>query len=285
MVVGYFIYNGREKSMEIGTIGSTTVTEKIYSASSSSISKSNFADSVAGASAAKVTKDKQEVQTDPIMDLYKSICEKYPDVSFRLDDQAARLDYEKKNGTNCCPYLGYNNSSNQVGDNFGKMSQKSCQIDSAVLKRCLEDPTYREEFEYYLDDTLAHYDSWKQRALEMNQTNMCVGFTDEAGKLGVYADGANTDFATDAELKSRWGSGIDKDALLQKIGSDNNELLENYMKLLSEHSQKLRERLVNGEENEFMIGSRTMSQEEWDDLLEKVDISNVNNQHIINQNA
>jgi hypothetical protein len=175
-------------------------------------------------------------QKDPVMDLYKEICSKYPDVSFRLDDQAARADYEKKNGTNCCPYLGYNNSSNQVGDNFGELGQKSCQIDSAVLKKCLTDPTYRQNFEYYLNETITEYDTWKKRTLDMNETNMCVGFTDEDGKLGIYAEGANDKYSTDEELKERWGIGGSYDGLLQKFESANDELIDQFMEMLSKHS-------------------------------------------------
>ena len=46
----------------------------------------------------------------------------------------AEVEFEKKNGTNCCPWLGYNNSMNQFGDNFGMMSQKSVENDATVLK-------------------------------------------------------------------------------------------------------------------------------------------------------
>lgn len=215
----------------------------------------------------------KDEQADPVMDLYKEICSKYSDVSFRLDDQNARSDYEKKNGTRCCPYLGYNNSSNQVGDNFGKLSQKSCRIDSSVLKRCLADPTYREEFEYYLNETLTGYDTWKQRALDMNHTNMCVGFTDEGGKLGIYADGANDEFSTDDEIKRRWGVGGSYNELLQKVESTNNELLDQFMELLSKHTQELKQRLLNDEYADAAIGTKSMSVQEKRKIIDEFESS------------
>lgn len=258
--------------MGIGTIGGFAFTDKLYSYNTSVKKNTSTENKVGSTRVFEVTSDKKNEQTDPVMDLYKSICEKYPDVSFRLDDQAARLDYEKKNGTNCCPYLGYNNSSNQVGDNFGKMSQKSVEIDVSVLQKSLDDPKYFDEFMFYLDEGLtdSKYNEWKQMACGLNATNMCLGFKDDNGRPAKYATNSNCEFATDEEIRSQWGKGVNKDALLQKINSTNNELIDNYMQLLSEHTQKLKGQLMNGGASDgIMVGTETMRQEEWDAMLGK----------------
>ncbi len=236
--------------MNVGNISMAGATS--YIAFTSKVNQSNKAYESAVNKNEDIEKiDVQAEQKDPIMDLYKSICEKYSDVSFRLTDMNAEVEYEKKNGTNCCPWLGYNNSMNQIGDNFGKMSQKSVEIDATVLKKSLEDPNYRENFMAYLDDSLTdtRYNEWRSMAYEQGATNMCLGFIDENGKLTKCATNANCEFSTEEQIKSMWKNDSFQDELLEKVLAQKAELLDNYMKILSEHSQALREKLIGNETN------------------------------------
>lgn len=189
---------------------------------------------------------KDTVQKDPVMNLYKSICEKHPDVSFRLVDMEASSKYEKQHGTDCCPWLGYNNSMNQVGDNFGKMSQKSVEIDAAVLQKSLDDPEYYEEFMFYLEEGLtdSKYNEWRNMAYDQGATNMCLGFVDDNGHPVKCATNANCEFSTEEDIRKRWGLDVENNALLKKFESLNEELLDDYMNLLSEHTQELKEKLI-----------------------------------------
>lgn len=188
---------------------------------------------------------KQTEQDDPILNLYKSICMKYPDVSFRLDDQKATLQYEQTYGTDCCPYFGYNNSDNQVGENFGKLSQKSVVIDASVIEKCLQDPSYQQNFMNELDTHIKEYSKDLQRAAEFGATNMCIGFVDEGKGLSKYAINAHTEFSTEEQIKAKWKLGGNQGVLINKIGDVKNEMLDNYMKILSEHSQELKDNLLN----------------------------------------
>ena len=250
--------------MNVGNISMTGATS--YIAFTSKVNQSNKAYESAVNKNEDIEKiDVQEEQKDSIMDLYKSICEKYPDVSFRLTDMNAEVEYEKKNGTNCCPWLGYNNSMNQIGDNFGKMSQKSVEIDATVLKKSLEDPNYRENFMAYLDDSLTdtRYNEWRSMAYEQGATNMCLGFIDENGKLTKCATNANCEFSTEEQIKSMWKNDSFQDELLGKVMSQKDELLENYMKMLFEHSQALREKLIG---NEITINEQIFHFDEEGDI-------------------
>lgn len=211
--------------------------------------------------------------SDSIMDMYKSICEKYPDVTFRLDDMSACTKYYDKNGQDAYPYMGYNGSMNQVGENFGEMYQKSVEIDCAVLERCMKDLDYKSDFEFYLDNKISRYDVFRQEALQAGYTNICVGFSDENGKLSMSVTQAHCAFATEEEMKHQWAMLHNTDALVDKVDETKDEVLENYMQMLSEHSQKIKEQLES-KSRDFKDNSdwREMSDEEWKKLIDRVDV-------------
>lgn len=193
----------------------------------------------------RVDDSKTNNQPDSIMDMYRSICEKYPDVTFRLDDMAACTEYYDKNGQNAYPYMGYKGSMNQVGENFGEMQQKSVEIDRAVLERCMKDPNYKADFEFYLEDKISRYDMFRREAMQDGYTNICVGFSDEEGKLSMSVTQAHCKFSTEEEIKQQWSMQQNTAELVDKVNETKDEVLENYMQLLSEHSQKLKEQLMN----------------------------------------
>jgi hypothetical protein len=170
------------------------------------------------------------------MDLYKEICSKYPDTSFRLEDMQATVQYEAVHGKNSCPYLGYNNSMNQVGTNFGEKSQKSIEIDVSVLKNAVNDPEYKERLLNKIDGTLDSYSRWVSDANEQGATNMCVGITDEGEGIQTYGVFSQVAFSTEEQIKAMWSENSAVEALMQKAQQMQDSLIEGYMQALTEHT-------------------------------------------------
>lgn len=183
-----------------------------------------------------------------IMKLYDEICQKYPDVTFRLDDKQTSIAYQKKYGTDCMAYLGYGNSMNQVGDNFGEFSQKSVEIDVSVLKNCIGSEDYKDRFMSKLDMSLREYSSWQKTALEQNASYMCMGFTDDGNGTSTYAVCANTPFSTENQIRQMYnnkGLAYSKQFIIHKVEELQSELTETYMNMLSEHNRSLYNKLIN----------------------------------------
>ena len=190
--------------------------------------------------------DKTSDEYKSIMKLYDDICKDYPDVSFRLDDRETSNAYQKKYGTECMAYLGYGNSMNQVGDNFGELSQKSVEIDVPILKKCLSDPDYKKAFMSQLDSSINGYQQWINTARDLNASNMCIGFLDVGDGVAMYSACANVPFVTEAEIRQRYGKSeaYAQNMIIQKSKEIQNELTEDYMNTLSEQNKTLHNKLL-----------------------------------------
>ena len=77
---------------------------------------------------------------DAVLDYYHNLCSKFPDISFRLSDMEESL----KHMNDRRPYFGYNDSLNQVGDNYSEMGQVSIDIDAAVIRKMQNNPDFEE---------------------------------------------------------------------------------------------------------------------------------------------
>lgn len=121
-----------------------------------------------------------EVQEDPIMALYKEICGKHLDTTFR---------YETKE------------SLNQVGKDFGEIFQKSVSIDDGVLKMALDDPAFKAEFMGVLENKLEVYSNYRISALDQGMSNLCINFLYEDGKLVECVTYLPSQFSTEEEIK------------------------------------------------------------------------------------
>ena len=88
----------------------------------------------------EVTKQ-SESSGDDVLDYYHEICSKFTDISFRLSDIEETL----KHVNDSRPYIGYNDSLNQVGDNYSEIGKISIDIDVAVIRKMQSDSSFEEE--------------------------------------------------------------------------------------------------------------------------------------------
>ena len=215
--------------------------------------------------------DKTSDEYKSIMKLYDDICKDYPDVSFRLDDRETSNAYQKKYGTECMAYLGYGNSMNQVGDNFGELSQKSVEIDVPILKKCLSDPDYKKAFMSQLDSSINGYQQWINTARDLNASNMCIGFLDVGDGVAMYSACANVPFVTEVEIRQRYGKSeaYAQNMIIQKSKEIQNELTEDYMNTLSEHNKTLHNKLLTDPSKDLYEKVRSSAYESQSRIYKK----------------
>lgn len=120
--------------MAVGNIlsGYAVSTRMEYSGAASFVSKTEVQ--------FDVTKQ-SESSGDDVLDYYHEICSKFTDISFRLSDIEETL----KHMNDSRPYLGYNDSLNQVGDNYSEIGKVSIDIDVAVIRKMQSDSSFEEE--------------------------------------------------------------------------------------------------------------------------------------------
>lgn len=99
-----------------------------------------------------------ECNGDPILEYYQNLCDKYPNITFRLSDN---------NNPKCVEgavYLGYNDSFNQVGDNLGEHGQCSISIDAECIKNMMKNPQYELIMSAYIEEAEHNYASYETEA-------------------------------------------------------------------------------------------------------------------------
>lgn len=172
---------------------------------------------------AEITKGLSSV--DPDLQYYKELCAEFPSITFRLDDVSAYSE-----GDFC---LGYNNSMNQVGDNFGKIGQSSIKIDIAVIRRMKEDPSYEREVRWEIKDISDRYGSMEADAIAQGFRSMCAFIQDDNGRMQWGKEKAMCDYSTEEEVKRMWGkSEIDNFIKIEwSENKINDELFDNFMKM------------------------------------------------------
>ena len=138
----------------------------------------------------------KSMTNDPLT-FYKELCGNYPDISFRLEDYAT--------GSNVSGYfLGYNNSMNQVGENFGEMGQCSIQIDVSVIKKMMQDQQYAENVHGWIQAFEQNYGSHATDVSSHGNSNFCFTIDDFGEGIQTGRLCANSSFSTEEEVKRMW---------------------------------------------------------------------------------
>lgn len=136
---------------------------------------------------------KESMPNDPLA-YYKQLCSKYPNISFRLTDYV--------NGTNASGYnLGYNNSMNQVGENFGAMGQCSIEIDISVVEKMMKDTKYAEHANGWIQAFEQNYNGHAVDVASAGYSNFCFTLHDFGNGIETGRTDAHNAFSTEAEVK------------------------------------------------------------------------------------
>jgi hypothetical protein len=247
--------------MSIGAIGANIPTE-IYQGKSTGISATVETESESPL---------RKYATGSVLDYYNELCKQYPNITFRLDDSVTAATY---NSNGSCPYLGYNNSMNQVGNNFGTMNQCSINIDAAVVKHMQQDPVYESRVLGSIKDIEGRYSYYQGNAREQGAMYLCVNIEDNGGNVQKSATYSQNPFSTEKEVKELWDEESRASDARNKVENVQRELLENYMNLLSEYDQNIYEKLKNRamereKSVETLIENNTEIQDSDDDDMEK----------------
>lgn len=177
------------------------------------------------------TEHNVQAETETILDGYHELCKKYPEVTFRLSDVS--------NYTVDGPNFGYKDCMNQVGENFGYLSQYSLEIDAKVIEKMQNDPTYKERLLYEINFIKDNYKSFRQSAVDSGDISMFVSLTDNGGNFQLSRTQTGYRIPTEDEIRNGI---IDteykdfKDNYLKRFEKKKNDLIDNFMKMVSEHS-------------------------------------------------
>ena len=147
--------------------------------------------------------------SDSILDCYHELCNNFPNVSFRLEDfeTGSKMPSEP-------PYLGYNNSFNQVGDNFGFPGQCSLTIDKKVIEKMQKDTVYKEIVYSRIANLERQQIGFQQHAQREGMSCFAHVLEDDNGRLALSTTYAHGTFSTEEEVRGMW----DYDGYQQKVG-------------------------------------------------------------------
>ena len=189
---------------------------------------------------------------DDVLAYYQNLCKEFAGVSFRLDDvnEAA-----KHNGS---PYLGYNNSFNQVGNNFGHSGQCSITLDVSVIKKMQKDPRYEQSVKGMIENTKTRYSEFETDALKDGYQYVCVSIEDNGGKPQRAIAQSNVPCSTEDEVRSMWNSGEYSSRIVSIVDDLKSEAADIFFKMYDESRS-------NRVANENMAGS---IDHEWEENLQ-----------------
>ena len=173
----------------------------------------------------KINITSENSKTDDPIAYYKQWCSEYPDISFRLTD------YE--NGTNAKGYnLGYNNSMNQVGNNFGELYQYSVEIDISVIRKMMSDSTFESNTKNYFQSLIEQvYPQFQATAVRDGMSNMCMNIGLDGDRLDVGATYAHCHFSTEEEVRKMWADEEYQQTIGQVFDKQKADLIETYLKM------------------------------------------------------
>ncbi len=173
--------------------------------------------------------EKSEVELN--LEYYHSLCEEFPDITFRLEDIQAAIDLNGKGQE----YLGYNGSFNQVGSDFGGLGQCSIEIDVAVISRMRNDPKYEMAVKSMIKDSKDRFSTYRKEVPEQPYTYVCI--EDNNGRPQRSRGHSSTMPATEEEIRQKR-----REEHSRKLQIDpdktKDELIDNYLKMLEESEQK-----------------------------------------------
>ena len=163
-----------------------------------------------------------------VLSYYQDLCKEFAGISFRLDD----VSEASKHGNS--PYLGYNNSFNQVGSNFGNPGQCSITIDSSVIKRMQEDPRYEQAVKGMIENTRSRYSEFEAGALKDGYQYVSVSIEDNNGKPQRGTIQSNYPYSTEDEVKSMWNMGEYSNRVISIIDDIKNDAVDAFFKMYDE---------------------------------------------------
>ena len=151
--------------------------------------------SATGTTAANTNKSGME--QDPLI-YYQQLCKEFLDITFRLEDKEEAV---KNTGE---PYLGYNNSMNQIGGNYGENGQCSISIDISVIKHMQDDISYEQKMKGMIQNTYDQYSTYEAAAMSDGCPYVSVSFEDNNGQPMRSITQSVSFFSTEEELKAMW---------------------------------------------------------------------------------
>lgn len=163
-----------------------------------------------------------------VLSYYQDLCKEFAGISFRLDD----VSEASKHGNS--PFLGYNNSFNQVGSNFGNKGQCSITIDASVIKRMQEDPRYEQAVKGMIENTRSRYSEFEAGALKDGYQYVSVSIEDNNGKPQRGTIQSNYPYSTEDEVKSMWNMGEYSNRVISIIDDIKNDAVDAFFKMYDE---------------------------------------------------
>ena len=214
-----------------GVNGSISAYDYCFARNTSTKTKSDIKFSM---DVSKVSEIKRSVQTDEPLDYYYELVKKFPEISFRLSDK------EESDKRLNEIYYGYNNHTNQVGDNFGEPFQVSVNIDVAIIRRMMKDEWFADQVTRLIQNYQDDYSSWQRMGLSDGDTNFCIMMEAVDWGLGVGAGVLSCAhrFNTEEQMRALndlWDTNDKK--FLQMLTQRRDELEEDFMRMVAENPE------------------------------------------------
>ena len=125
------------------------------------------------------------------LDLYADICNRYPNVSFRMEDM--RSDDTQK--------LDFHQSKK----GFGNRGTISVSIDRTLLERAVSDEQFASRIIGSVDTMIYNYRNLTQGDRDGNMPYCCMSLTDSGGEIQWETTHSASPFATDQEINQQRG--------------------------------------------------------------------------------
>lgn len=164
---------------------------------------------------------------DAVLDYYHNLCSKFPDISFRLSDMEESL----KHMNDRRPYFGYNDSLNQVGDNYSEMGQVSIDIDAAIIRKMQNNPDFEEEVLAAIENCEKNYGQYQQEAIRNGMPYTDHHLTLDGDRLQESQGYFSSRYSTEEELRRMWDAEEYQRKMGQFFEEQKAELIEIYLQM------------------------------------------------------
>ncbi|MBE5912887.1 MAG: hypothetical protein E7274_02370 [Pseudobutyrivibrio ruminis] len=176
--------------------------------------------------------------SDSILDYYHDLCKKYPNISFRLEDIQTRSKMPSEP-----PYLGYNNSFNQIGDNFGNPGQCSITIDKKVIENMQKDTVYKEIVYSYIENLEAQQVGYLQHASQEGMSCFAHVLEDNNGVLAPSTKYVHDAFSTEEDIRKIWNTGVSNKEIVKTLEQLKDDMFDTYLAML-EQSERTKDKII-----------------------------------------
>lgn len=141
------------------------------------------------------------------------------------------------------PYLGYNNSFNQVGDNFGYPGQCSITIDKKVIENMQKDTIYKEMVCSYIENLESQQTGYKQHAIQEGMNCFAHVLEDNNGILAPSTTYGHGSFSTEEEVRRIWNMESSNKEITRALEQLKNDMIDTYLAML-EQSEKTKDKIL-----------------------------------------